>query len=339
MRILHVVESIGQSAGSVSICLQGLARALRSVGTECDLVESVDPMGEAFSRADLVHVHGWHHGAALAAVRAANRSKKTWVLSPLGTLTSGPHDKPSLINRVIRFVTERPLRRTSRFVTAVHDNEVHWLRQAGVSQELRTLPLGIDFDGYELEKEWPQKVSNKNILLLGPLVPACGGPMLLKALAELGQTADGWTVTLAGPDPGNLRPALEAAVRRKGGEARVIFVDPKTLDEQKELLAQATVVADVSLQVSSGVSIMQALAGGVPVVATELAAPLEAGTGLSVCKPRREAVREALRTVMGTDPEELRKRGKLARSRSKPLLDWAVLAPRYLELYEECLGA
>lgn len=337
MRIVHVVESKSPSAGSVWVCLRGLARQLGALQIAATAVDSGSELAAEVSKTDLVHIFGWNYPNAIKAAQLAKISGKPMVLSPMGGLT---FKSPGLFDRIRRRFNERPLIRSARSLTAVHECESQSLRADHAQADIRLLPLGFDFDEYkDLQSNDSSRSNLRNLLVLAPIDPANGCVILLKAFAEIGQSADGWTVTLAGPDPLNMRAKLEAAVRRKGGESRVTFSEAGSVEKQKDLLAKADLLVDASLRVSAGVSIMQALAASVAALATDLAAPTQTTGLVRMCGPRREELREALRECLPLSTATLREKARSAREKARGSLDWSVLAPRYAEMYERCLRA
>ena len=86
---------------------------------------------------------------------------------------------------------------------------------------------------------------------------------LLKAFAEIMSEAAGWTIVIAGPEKGDWRKMLEAAVRRKGANEQVRLTSAPDVAAQRAWLDRADVLASPALHVRCPVSIMQAVAAGV----------------------------------------------------------------------------
>jgi glycosyltransferase involved in cell wall biosynthesis len=337
MRILHVVESRLPTAGSVSVCLHGLVRCLRAQGIESAVVAGPGEFDDRLSGTEVVHIHGWGFPLAL---KAAAKAPGRIVLSPGGRLLDDLRRRPNWLRRIRERLTVGPLIRAAGTMTAVNETEARLLRREWKYGPTRVLPYGIDFAEFAVaSSERRTEASERGLLVLGPLDPAHGCGALLKAFAELGNATDGWTVTLAGGGPANLRATLEAAVRRKGGESRVSFRGAESIEEQKALLNEADLLVDAGLRVSPGVSILAALASGVCVIATEAAAPAESQEIVQTCAPRRDAIREALRTVLPLSPRALRERGQAVRETARARFDWPALCPRYIAMYEDCLRA
>ena len=172
-------------------------------------------------------------------------------------------------------------------------------------------------------------------MLLGPIHPIEGLVRLVKALAEIGTDADGWSGVVAGPEPGDWRKMLEAAIRRKGGAGRVLFTSAPNVETQRAWLARASVLATPSLHFRCPVSIMQAAAVGVPVIASDFAAPDGMNDAIHTCPPTRENLRDALRFILRLSDEERATMAQKACDVCRSMFDWSVLAERYAQLYQD----
>lgn len=158
---------------------------------------------------------------------------------------------------------------------------------------------------------------------------------LLKALAELGPIANDWHVVFGAADTKGWRPMLEAAVRRKGGEDRVRFMDAPDVATQRKLIGESAVVVTPNLHPDLGIPVLQAAACGVPVIATTLAVPPGLNGTIQSCEPRRDALRDALRSMLSLSDEDRKRLGAGLKETARRTLDWSVLVDRYASLYGE----
>jgi len=286
---------------------------------------------------DVVHIHGWHYPLAPAMAMRAVKCGKPYILSPHGCLTFGPYNKPTWSDRLRFAWRTRRLIRGASCVAALHPREEHDLLSRRVSARVRVLPYGLNFDAYATAgtRDTSRASSSRSLLVLGSLHPRGGCVALLKAIAEIGPDADGWNVVLAGTDDGDWRKMLESAVRRKKGDDRVTFADAPTVEAQQEWLSRASLLVSPGLHIGLPVSIMQAAASGVPAIASTCVAPPGLEGAIRVFEPRREALRETLRSVLRLTDESRAEMAEKARSLGRRLFDWSVLADRYAGLYKE----
>jgi glycosyltransferase involved in cell wall biosynthesis len=338
LQVTQLVETTDRDAGSMTISVAGLVAALRRLDVQADLVAGDTELSTAsILNADVIHIHGWGYEAAHRVAKSATRSGRRFVVSPQGGFSSNPVDKAGWIMRRMRAGRDRRLLRGCRRILATHFAEAEDCRSRFKGLLADVLPYGIDVDSYGADSA-DRGGSEKRILLLAPLHPVEGGVVLLKAMAELGRVADGWSVVLAGREVKGYRAALEAAVRRKGAEGRVRFELADDEVAQRQRLSQADILACPALCVGRPVSLLQGAAAGLPVIASPQVTPDESPHWLRICPPTRAGLVEGLSELIGQDDVRRREIGAALRTWAVNSLDWSVLAPRYAELYRDVSG-
>ncbi|MGB2984738.1 MAG: glycosyltransferase family 4 protein, partial [Phycisphaerae bacterium] len=172
------------------------------------------------------------------------------------------------------------------------------------------------------------------LLMLGPIHPAEGFVPLLRALAEIGSESNGWHIVIAGRETGDWRKMLEAAIRRKGAEDRVLLASASDPGSQRAWLARASALVAPALHVRFPVSIMQAVAAGIPVLATTCVAPVGLKDVIRVCGPTRYDLKIALRALFQLTDDDRAAFGRRAHDVGRAVLDWSVLVDRYVRFYQ-----
>ncbi|MBM3662640.1 MAG: glycosyltransferase family 4 protein [Actinobacteria bacterium] len=134
-----------------------------------------------------------------------------------------------------------------------------------------------------------------------------GHDVLLDALALLVSNGTDAELTLIGD--GELRPAIEEQVERLGLSGSVRFLGPRSHDDVFNAMESADVVVSASVETPDGdaegipVTLMEAMAIGVPVVATRTAGVPELITdevsGLLVDQRDAVALAESIRRILG----------------------------------------
>lgn len=368
MRIIQVVESLDSQAGSLEHLLRGLFEALRARNVETQVVRLGHPNGAngrtqagngaprstldaiPFERAsaarlvqdaDLVHVHGWGHPDARDMAAVARAARTPYVISPCGAFSNGSYAEQGWIAKLRSRLFERSAVRMAAAVTAVNSEEERELRDTGLNENIAPLPYGLTFSDYEenlaVADESRAQRDGGCLLLLGPIHPAEGCVPLLKALAEIGSETEGWNLVLAGHEKGEWRRMLEAAVERKGAAERITFAPAPDLPSLRAWLAGASILASPSLRIHGPVSILQAIASGVPVLASTRVAPPGLKNVIRVCAPRREAFKQALAALFELSARERADLASAARKQARSLFDWSVLADRYLDFYKKLI--
>ncbi len=336
LSVLHVSESSNPEAGSVAVCLGGLHNALAARGVQSKDVAPRADVTSVLHGVDIIHIHGWGYESAHRIAAQALRACRPYIVSPHGSITFGQHNKRSWKNRLRLVWRCRRLIRRAACVTAINPPEEHDLTSRRIHPRICVLPYGLSFDEYDgiPTGDSVQPTANRSLLMLGSFHPRNGCVALLKAIAEIGPDANGWNVVLAGKDNGEWRKMLESAVRRKKGDDRVVFAEASTVAQQRALLASASLVASPGLHIGLPVSIMQAVASGVPAIASTCTAPPDFNGAIRVFAPRREELRETLRSVLSLPDESRRAMGEKARTVGRAVFDWSVLADQYARLYK-----
>lgn len=342
--VIHVLESLERHAGAPAICVAGLTRELGRRGVVGDFVApSVnDGVAEKATRADLVHFHGWDRAAFGGIATSLKKNGTPYVISPLGGLCPNPFARVSLWDRVAKLFKSDRTVRDAAAVTAINEIERGILTSLRVHENVRVLGCGLDFSAYSgavSERAVESKKSGGlTALVLGPIHPVEGLVPLLKAGAEAGLDAQGWNIVFAGPEVGDWRKMIEAAVNRKGAAEHVRFVGAADEVAQRELLAEADLLVAPSMRPRCPVSILQAIALGVPVIATRAACPDGVEHLFNVCEPSREGLRSSLRSFIQKDFAERRAAAMRVREEAVKQFDLTSLATSYLKLYESIVG-
>ncbi len=174
---------------------------------------------------------------------------------------------------------------------------------------------------------------NPEVVFAGPLTwPAkvMGVSRLLRAFAAVSSQYEQWRLVIVGDGP--LRPHLEREAAELGLVDRVSFLG--FIDSVLDEIAGADVYAQVSLQEGLPLSLLNAMALGKPILATDVGGMPEVVTdrvtGLLV-SPSTDAIASGLAELLGDDT--LRRRlGDTAREWISNELTWEKVAARHLEL-------
>lgn len=355
LRTLHAIDTLKPEAGAASICVTGLLRTLTSRDFQADIlvadgsggaiessqVQQFGPDGakQAIGDCDVLHIHGWERSPFVRSVMsAAYRSGKPYVLSSLGSLCGDSSDGGGIARRFGFHLKDKPLIRKAAALTALNDHEAKLLKARRLHREVAILPYGLSFEEYEGEPRMdltlPEVDGDRCLLVLGPIHPKYGLVALLRTFAELGTKGKNWYIVLAGPEIGDWRKSLEAAVRRKDGSRRVVFVPASDTDSQRALLHHADLLVCPSIGAHCPVSILQALALGVPVLACRCVAPPDSEGLIENCSAIRDDLYRMLATAVQRSPDELSAIGLKARDAARQRFDWESLVDRFLKLYE-----
>lgn len=171
--------------------------------------------------------------------------------------------------------------------------------------------------------------SGRNLLTVGPIVPAKGHDVLVAALA---QCADlDWSCTLAGAVDldRDFVTSLRGGAMRAGIGDRLVFAGPLPSPALDELRSHSDLMISTSRREAYGMAVAEGLAAGLPVIATDVGGHREAvgqaadGTlpGMLVPIDDADALAAALRAFL-TDPDLRAGWRRSARVRSRDLPGW-----------------
>jgi len=178
------------------------------------------------------------------------------------------------------------------------------------------------------------EVAGPYVLALGTVEPRKGLPVLVHAFDALAAAHPGLRLVLAGP-PGWGQAAVDEAVARARHGGRVVHLGWVPPGAAAALLAGAAALAYPSLDEGFGFPPLQAMAAGVPVVASRAGAlPEVLGDGAHLVPPGdADALAEGLALVLSDD--ELRA-GLVARGAAQAArYSWPACAAGLAELYRD----
>ncbi|GAA2270432.1 glycosyltransferase family 1 protein [Nonomuraea roseoviolacea subsp. roseoviolacea] len=319
---------------------------------------------------DVVHAHFWMSGQA--ALRAAGNVPVVQTFHALGTVkrrwqgaadTSPPH----------RVDTERQIGRSADAVLATCRDEVNELRAMGVPERrIVIVPCGVDLGHFRPDGSkgpWPggtgapeadgsgplgaradgsgspgtdgagvpggPRAGMARVLSIGRLVPRKGVDTLVQAMRLLPRAE----LVIAGG-----RVDDEEAVRLReladgyglAGRVRVVGSVPR--DEVPALMRAADALVTVPWYEPFGMVPVEAMACGVPVIASAVGGHLDtvAGCGLLVPPRRPRALARALKDVLA-DPGRRRAMGAAGARRARQRYGWPRVAERTEAVYTQVI--
>ena len=210
----------------------------------------------------------------------------------------------------------------ARFVVAISDYNRMALAPLGGGGEtpVHVVRCGIDPSAYAFRARGPRPHGPVRAVCVASLEEYKGHGVLLEALADGGAVLDRVELELIGAGP--LRAPLEQLTRRLGIEARVSFRGGLTEPEVTAALGAADLFVLPSIVAGNGqmegvpVALMEALACGLPTVASRLSGVPElvrdGRTGVLAEPGDVESLRRALRLTI-TDPVAARGRAEAGR--------------------------
>lgn len=280
------------------------------------------------ARADVVHGHSSKAGFLVRLAAAAVGRRRACVFTPHGWSFWAAGGAEARVYVAL----ERAAARWCRTIVAVSEDE----RDAGLAERVgrpaqyRVITNGIDVDRFAAA---PRPVAGR-ILMLGRLAPPKRQDLAVRAVARLRRDHPDAELWLVGDGPA--RHAVERVVADAEAADAVRLLGTRA--DVPELLAGAACVVLASDYEGAPLSVLEALAAGVPVVASRAGGIPElvddGRTGLLVPPDDVEALAAALAAVIG-DAARARAMGEAGREEARTRFSLRRMVDELEGLYED----
>lgn len=379
MRILHVVQSLDPSWGGIARVLPALTSELAASGDECRIatleggrfgtapdVPGVEvmrcaPNGKArlghsreFSRrvvswvrdADVVHLHGLWTAQNWATGRAVRKVGRPHVMTPHSMMMPWAWRRSWWKKRPVGWLFEHRNLRDAACLHALAEGEAESMRRLGFNLCIEVVANGVHTDTFAdpppadgLIDRFPELKDRRWLLMLGRIHPQKGVAQALRACFDVLAASEDWHLVLAGPDEVGMQSMLEAAVARKGLSHRVTFTGMLERQDVLACLGRASLLLQISLSEGLSLSIIEALAGGLPVlISTACNMPeVQFRNAGRVVEPTRAAIAKELRELVALSDKALSAMGARGRKLAEDHYDWSGLIPKYRKMYERAV--
>ena len=289
---------------------------------------------------DLVHAHFWMSGvAALAAARPLG-VPVVQTFHALGVVKRR-HQGRKDTSPPERLAVERRLVVEADRLVATCSDEVFELRRLGAqSSRTSVVPCGVDVRLFRPDGPAEPRTDRPRVLFVGRLVERKGVGNTISALAEV---PDAELLVAGGPVASLLDDDAEVARLRRlaarvGVADRVRFVGRVDRADLPALIRSADVVSCVPWYEPFGIVPLEAMACGVPVVASAVGGLVDTvvsgETGLHVPPRDPSAIAAALRRLLAS-PSERRALGRAGVERVRRHYTWDRVAEGTLAAYAQ----
>jgi glycosyltransferase involved in cell wall biosynthesis len=292
---------------------------------------------------DLVHIHGLWRYPTLVGGPALRRAGVPYVVSPHGLLMPealGRHNVRKAV--AYRFAEGRTLRRAA-LVIADGVREAEALRVWEPRLECAIVQLAVDTDAFAPGVDDRHGVSgaSKHLLTVSRLHPLKRILELVEAFGRVAAVHRDWDLVIAGPeDDAGYRERIEVMASTLGISRRVQLVGRLEGAALVESYRAADVFVLPSTSESSGLSVVEALSIGIPVIATTGTpwAEITAERCGWWIDPGLEAMAAALDLAMKVEPRARQDMGVRARSLALRRYSLESLRGRLVNAYHRALA-
>ncbi len=304
------------------------------------------PLRSCFARErpDVVHALRWTSGlAALAAVRGQN-IPVVQEFSSLGVIERRDRARADGA-AAARIRLEPAIGRSATAVVATHSDEASDLASLGVYRSsIRVVPWGVDIDTFTPEGPVAKRNGRPRLVTAADLNEREALETLLRALTKVPGAE---LLVVGGPPRGELHadPAYLTLARfasTLGISDRVIFTGKVPGAAMPSLLRSADIVLSTCQYEPSGLTSLQAMACGTPVIAHPVGghadAVVDGTTGILVPPGRPALLAQQIRQLLA-HPMLLEAYGVAAADRAKSRYSWDRIAAETLAVYEKATAA
>lgn len=240
----------------------------------------------------------------------------------------------NLMNRLI------PGKLRASFLLVANERTRRGLPAGGRGEVVELDENGVDLEVWSPPRERGRREGPARFAFLGRLVSWKAVDLLLEALARV-ETQPPPELEILGD--GAIRGDLEALAERLGLGDRVRFLGWRSQAQCAQRLREVDALVLPSLYECGGAVVLEAMACGLPVLATAWGGPadyLDDSCGILVPPDTRESFIAGLAdglTRLGADPE-LRRLGRAGRDRVEQTFDWEIKIDTILDIYHRAIG-
>jgi glycosyltransferase involved in cell wall biosynthesis len=233
-------------------------------------------------------------------------------------------------------MTSKPILQNADAVLALTEDMKQKMREI-CDRDISVVPNGIELERFEASLGERKEGNTKTIIFVGRLHPVKGVQYLIESMAIVHQKMPDAKLVIVGDGPERSR--LEGLAEKLNLNSCIRFEGKVPQENIPQLMHQADVFALSSLSESFGIVNLEAMAAGLPIVATKVGGIpdiVEEGVnGYLVNAKNPEEIAERLMILLGNDKirEEM-----VAKNREKAkLYTWDKVTDTMEKIYFECL--
>jgi glycosyltransferase involved in cell wall biosynthesis len=287
---------------------------------------------------DVVHIHAVFSFCSTAAAFACRRRRVPYVVRPLGVLNRwGMQNRRPWLKRLsFRWIDCRILDGAAlvQYTSEQERDEAGLLGVAGPSviipNPVDASPGGAVRGAFRARH--PELADSKILLFLSRIDPKKGLDLLLPAFVEVRRLHPEAILLIGGSGPADYLIEMQRTAAELGIATGVRWFGFVAGEDKEQLLADADVFVLPSYSENFGISVVEAMAAGLPVVVTDqvgVARDVSAGI-VTTCEVN--PIAEALGRLLSSDEERSRMRAN-ARQLVRRSYSGSAVARRLLEVY------
>ena len=285
---------------------------------------------------DVVHIHAVLSHACLAAAAACRANAVPFVVRPLGTLAPWSLSQKPLRKRLMLMLGGRAAIVNAGAVHCTSEDERRGIMQAFPAAHAVVIPLGLDDDYLAApEADWTERHRDRYVLAISRLHPKKNLEMLIDAFLRVASArSERWRLVIAGDGDSHYVQQLQTRAGRGVADGLVSFPGWVEGARKHALLQGASLFALASFHENFGVSVLEALACGVPALVSsnvDLAAVIQQANAGWVVAPDANSIARGFSEAL-SNADERASRGRSARTVARRFA-WPGIADELVTLY------
>jgi glycosyltransferase involved in cell wall biosynthesis len=228
-----------------------------------------------------------------------------------------------------KVLSQRTLERANAII-AVNKSSFEAISHYTDKGKIHLIPLGVDTS----EFQYKPPTDSFRITSFGPLQQRRGIDYLINAISIISKQYPQVELCITGDGPH--RPFLQSLVARLGLDRNVKLLGYVPRSDLIRILESSRLYCHPSLHETFGLSILEAMSVGRPIVAANSVGPSEIvvdkHTGFLVPVRNTEALATAILRIF-EDPSLTLQMGQNSRKLCEKVYDWKIISKRYAELY------
>ena len=287
---------------------------------------------------DVAHIHAVFNHSSIAAARACRRHGVPYIVRPLGTLDPWSMGQKALKKRLFWSAFGKHVLQNAAAVHYTSEGEKHAVETTLNVNHGVVVPLGVELPP-KTHHSSPitHHVKEPYVLFLSRLHPKKGLEVLIEAFGSVVAEAQfrNWKLLIAGDGEAQYVCSLKTLVNQHQLERSVEFLGWLDDEEKFSRLNRASLFVLPSYQENFGVSVVEAMATGVPVLVSphvNLAGDVETAGAGWVVPTNVSSLREGLMRALSSETE-LKHHGRAARVLAANF-SWLNTSRHLVDLYQ-----
>ncbi len=297
-------------------------------------------------RFDIVHIHElWHH-SHFAAYRVAKSLAIPFVVSIHGALEPWGLNFKKCKKKIYSSLIQRRILREASALHAITSREVESIKNFKINNKIVVIENGIDLREFQtlppkqqLAEYFPELRNKEIILFLGRLHINKGLDILIRAFGRIIEKRPEARLLLVGPDENGYKKQIVRLIHAENIAEKVIFTGLLVGEKKRSALSGADLFVLPSYSEGFSISILEAMAAGLPVVITKSCnfPEVEKQNAGIVINPDVGELAEAMYKLLA-NIEIRRKMGENGKKLIMEKYNWEVISDKMLNLYSDVLN-